>query len=80
MDNCNNGNCNCGSNCYDYPQNCVNCYSAQCIAGNCDAAPGYLQNNCNCDNGATYNCNVGQWQNNCNCIPVNCADCACQCK
>jgi hypothetical protein len=75
-DNCNNGNCNFGGNCncYDFPYSqCTgNCYGSQCIGGNCDAVPGYLQNNCNCDNGATYNCVQHGWADNCNCSNCNC--------
>jgi len=79
--NCNNGNCNFGGNCncYDFPYSqCTgNCYGSQCIAGTPETS--YLQNcvspaNCNCDNGATYNCVQHGWADNC-----NCANCNCQC-
>lgn len=71
--NCNNGNCACNCNCYDFPQNCANCFNCANInCANCDTRS-WLQNNCNC--ACTYNCAItgNCWQSNCNC------NCACDC-
>ena len=71
--NCNNGNCNCASNC-DFE--CVNCSASQCVnCVNCDAQS-WLQNNCNC--ACTYNCNaVANQYYNCNCQCLCACDCSC---
>lgn len=66
---CDNGNCNCGTNCGSL--NCNNCFAdgnINCL--NCDAQ-NFLQNNCNCQ--SPYNCVNGQLSFDCDC------DCACAC-
>jgi len=78
--NCNNGNCVFNCNCYDFPQDCQNCYYGGGV--NCTNCGGYaLQNNCN-DGNCSYNCATAQCiQVNCNCnCNCDCGACACQCK